>query len=143
MNLPDGNKNNQDDLLDAFFAAHVESLLSGQDFNMESYKLSPADSAAAQPLLELAYDLREALQPVAPSDEFVSRLKNELVGEQSPTLLLRWRKLPAHYRMMARLGGLTLGAGITLLAARRALDVLSALHRHSRAETDKGLPVVS
>jgi hypothetical protein len=125
--------------IEALLAAHADAILAGREFALDNYQFGPAEAADVYPLLNLANRLREALRPIAPSDEFVNRLKNDLVGEQMPTLILRWRKLPAQYRMMARLGGLTLTAGLTLLAARRVVEVVSTLNRSDSAKGDKGL----
>jgi hypothetical protein len=133
----DGKKDMQD--IEALLAAHTDAILAGREFALDMYQIGTAETADVYPLLNLANRLREAFRPVSPSDEFVNHLKNDLVGETMPTLILRWRKLPARYRMMARLGGLTLTAGLTLLAARRVVDVISTLNRPDHAEGEKGL----
>ncbi len=138
----DGKKKAQDQHIEELLAAQADALLAGfEDFipRFDQYGLNSSQVAETTDLLNLAQHLRRTLTPVAPSEEFVRRLKSELVEDQPVTLLVRWRKLPPHYQMAAKLGGLTLGAGIVLLAARRALEILDGLNRHSQPEADKGL----
>lgn len=129
--------------IEHLLAAQADALLQGQEFNLqrEVYGLSALEAAEAFDLLQLATRLRQNLEPVAPSEELVRRLQSELLGQPNPqmTLALRWRKLPAHYRTAARLGGLTLTAGIALLAIRRGLEILGALQRQQTPDGDKGL----
>jgi hypothetical protein len=89
--------------------------------------LTEEESQEVAELLTLTRRLSESLQPVAPSEDFVVRLKAEITGEATPTLMLRWRKLPASYRVAARLGGITLTAGLALLATRRVFGLVAAL----------------
>ena len=138
----DGKKRAQDQQIEELLAAHADALLAGfEDFDPRSgqYGLNSSQVAETTDLLNLAHYLRRTLIPVAPSEEFVRRLKSELVEDQPVTLLVRWRKLPPHYQMAAKLGGLTLGAGIVLLAARRALDILDGLNHDPQPEADNGL----
>ncbi len=143
MVLADGTNNPENSQLDDLLAAHTDALLAGlEDFDPQfsNFGIASAQAAEATDLLGLAFRLRETLTPVAPSEEFTRRLKNELVGaEQTVTLLVRWRKLPAHYQLAAKLGGLTLTAGLLLLATRRAVGVLDALHHRQQADVDQGL----
>ena len=126
--------------LEDLLAAHADAWIAGlTDFDPRLDRFSAAQAAEATELLDLAQHLRESLVPIVPSDEFIQRLKGEFVGEPELTLLVRWRKLPAHYQLAAKLGGLTLTAGIVLLAARRALTILGAMQRRNRPEADKGL----
>jgi hypothetical protein len=139
---PDGKKKAQDQIIEELLAAHADALLAGfEDFDPRfvQYGLNSMQVAETTDLLNLAQHLRRTLTPVAPSEEFVRRLKSELVEDQPVTLLVRWRKLPPHYQLAAKLGGLTLGAGIVLLATRRALEILDGLNRHPQPEADKGL----
>jgi hypothetical protein len=140
MNSSDGKTNSQNSQLDDLLAAHTDALLAGlEDFDPQFAGITPVQAAEMTDLLGLAYRLRETLTPIAPSEEFSRRLKNELVGEQPLTLLVRWRKLPAHYQFAAKLGGLTLTAGLLLLGTRRALGVLESLHQRNQPEADQGL----
>ena len=142
MISPDGKQNAQDNQLENLLAAQFDALIAGQDDfdpQLTRYGLTPAQTAEATDLLNLAYRLRGTLMPVAPSEAFTSRLKGELIGDQPVTLLVRWRKLPAHYQLAAKLGGLTLTAGILLLASRRALTILEALQHRNQPEGDQGL----
>ena len=141
--MADGSTNSENSQLEDLLAAHTDALLAGlEDFDPQfaNYGIASSQAAEATNLLGLAFRLRETLTPVAPSEEFTRRLRNELVGAEQPvTLLVRWRKLPAHYQLAAKLGGLTLTAGLLLLATRRALGVLDALHRREQPEVDQGL----
>jgi hypothetical protein len=146
MNSSDGKQNAQESGLESLLAAHLDALIAGQDDfdpQLTRYGLTPAQTTEATDLLSLAQRLRETLTPVAPSEAFTSRLKGELIGDQPVTLLVRWRKLPAHYQLAAKLGGLTLTAGILLLASRRALNVLDALQHREQSEGDQGLSMPS
>ncbi len=139
---PDGKKKALDQQIEELLSAHADALLAGfEDYDprIDQYGMNPAQAAQTTELLHLAQHLRRTLTPVAPSDAFVRRLKSELIEDQPVTLLVRWRKLPPHYQLAAKLGGLTLGAGIVLLAARRALEVLDGLNRHPQPDADKGL----
>ena len=132
-------------------AAHLDALIAAEDDadvsdlipSFEPYALNSTDAMQAYDLMHLSSRLRETLTPIAPSDEFVNRLKNNLVGSPQLTLMLRWRKLPSHYRLAASLGGLTLTVGIVLLTLRRVLDALSVLNRRHEPEPDKALNTAS
>jgi hypothetical protein len=143
MTLSDGSNNPENSQLEDLLAAHTDALLAGlEDFDPQfmRFGITPAKAAEATDLLGLASRLRDILSPVTPSEAFTRRLKNELIGAEQPvTLLVRWRKLPAHYQLAAKLGGLTLTAGLLLLASRRAVGVLDALHRRDQPEVDQGL----
>jgi hypothetical protein len=136
------NEQNRPTPLDDLLAAHADALLTGledvtPDYSL--YNLTSLQTNEAPSLLEIAYRLSQAFTPVTPSDEFKQRLKDELVGEAPVTLLVRWRKLPAHYQRVAKLGGLTLTAGIALLAARRVLNTLQTMQHQNQPEGEKGL----
>jgi hypothetical protein len=136
----------KDVALAALLDAHAEALVKGLPFEFTPEQtglaaLTPADSAEIYGLLHLAKRLSETLIPVLPSAEYVARLKGELTGDLTPALILRWRKLPASYRLAARLGGITLTAGLALLASRRMLGILSALNQ-GRAKADISLNTV-
>lgn len=146
MISPDGKRNVQDNPIEDLLAAHADALLAGRDdsdVKLDRYGIAPSQVAEVTELLHLARQLRDSLTPVTLSEEFVRRLKSELVGEQPVTLFVRWRKLPPQYQLAAKLGGLTLGAGIVLLATRRALEVLDSLHRRNQPEADEGLPLTA
>ncbi len=136
----DGTPKPQNNQIEELLNAHANALLAGvEDFSPDQYPIDPAQAVEAADLLRLATRLRETLAPVVPSEEFTQRLKNELVGTQPVTLLVRWRKLPAHYQLAAKVGGLTLTAGIMLLAARRAMNALEGVHNRNQPDAEKGL----
>ncbi len=139
------NHKDQSPQLDDLLAAQTDALLANQDFQprLETAKLNADEKAEAYELLHLAQRLRENLTAAAPDEAFMSRLKQELVGESagnpSPVWLLRWRNLPPRYRVAASLGGLTLTAGLTLLATRRVLDLFGRVNQRHEQKSDKGL----
>src|SRR5258706_5309713 len=142
MISPDEKGKAQNSQIENLLAAHADAIDAElMDFKKQfaNFGLAPSQAAEAADLLDLAQTLRGTLALVEPSPDFTRRLKSELVGEPPLTLLVRWRKLPAHYQLAAKLGGLTITAGIVLLAVRRALAVLDALHRRDDTEPDKGL----
>ena len=143
MSLSDLNPHSSDAQLEALLDAQLAALFAGQHFASipEHYGLSAADAVEAYDLMHLAQRLSETLVALPPSPEFVARLKNELVGNLTPALILRWRKLPSAYRVAARLGGLTLTAGLALIASRRVLGLLGTLNQ-TRTKADVSLNTV-
>lgn len=116
-----------DSVLAELLSAHADALIAERPF------LSPVGADVA-PLLELANSLKGALVPVDPDLAFYTRLKAELLAvpfPTTPTLSTRWRNLPARTRWVARVGGLTLTAGLALFAGVRALDALRSGRRES------------
>jgi len=124
--------------IEGLLAAHADALIRKPsvspddfDFLFDEYKLNADESAEAQGLLRVAHRLN-VFTPVAPSEAFIQQLKNDLVGTQAESaLILRWRRLPPFYRVAASVGGMTLTAGILLLASRRVIDVIT-LRRHAK-----------
>ena len=135
-------ENSLESRLQELLANQADALIAGTEKfqpDFERYRFNSQQEAEARDLLQLASQLREALAPVSPSMEFATRLKGELTGQAPVTLLVRWRKLPASYQLAAKLGGLTLTAGIVLLAARRGINVVSALNNHNPSKAEPGL----
>jgi len=135
--LMDNSDQAQQQWLEDLLAAQADSLVAGtDDFDPRfvQNKVAPAQVAEATELFDLALLLRDNLSTSAPSETFTARLKAELVGEAPVTLAVRWRKLPASYQLAAKLGGMTITAGIMLLAARGALQ-----RRHQDEQPDTGL----
>ena len=129
--------NTQHDWLEDLLADQADALIAETAF--EGYKLSPGQAAEANELLDLAVHVSESLKPVAPSEEFLARLRGELAGQQQVTLLVRWRKLPPQYQLAAKLGGLTITAGIMLLAARTGINALGALQHRNQPKSESNL----
>ena len=134
--------------IEHLLAAHADALLKKPslrqddfDFLFDEYGLTDEETIEAEGLLAIAHQLGTTLTPVAPSDEFMLRLRNDLTGQTEPTLLLRWRKLPTFYRLAASLGGLTLTAGILLIAVRRAADVVGIIQRRNGLKTGTLTPL--
>src|SRR5260221_4121904 len=108
--------NTQHDWLEDLLADQADALIGEEKF--EGRKLAPGQAAEANELLDLAVRVSESLKPVAPSEEFLARLRVELAGQAQVTLLVPSRKSPPHYQLATKLGGLTITAGIRLLAPR-------------------------
>lgn len=72
---------------------------------------------AAGQFVPVVQRLHHTLQWQSPSDEFVSSVKKQLLGEP-PGMLARVRALPGRVHIAA---GLAVGAGFVLLARRRLL----------------------
>jgi hypothetical protein len=68
-------------------------------------------------LLELIAQMNGAFVPVQPSERFVRRLHQDLIGGESSNVLVRVRKLPPRVQLAA---GLALMAGFVFLSRRRA-----------------------
>jgi hypothetical protein len=132
-----------EDRLDAHFnaLADIANTASDPDVALDVAPLSASDES----LFSVAELLNRHFvfgQPQAePDAQFLGRLKADLLSQAvdvrvattpsnlvlaevspSPTLLLRWRRLPNGYRVVASIGGLLLTAALTLLAAHRALQ---------------------
>ncbi|MFQ3535361.1 MAG: hypothetical protein SNJ58_05750 [Aggregatilineales bacterium] len=139
---PEVPKGNLEELL----AAHADALVHGLPFTLSAEGLSEAEQAEAHSLLFLADRLRAGLVPVEPNAAFVAQLRAELLAQApaSPALLLRWRNLPKRYKLAARIGGLTLTAGLALLASSRVLELLLRAQRRQRTDdADLSLTAVS
>jgi len=121
--------NYENDLeVEALLAAHLNALLASE--RTDSY-LKGATGEELE-LLHLANRLNRSLMSVEPNMEFVAALKAQFVGTDQKTLVLRWKAIPARYRLAARLGGGALTAGLALFAGRRALGRITG--QRSRPE---------
>ncbi len=134
MNAPDNELRLQN-----LLAAHLDALI----FDEDADALRLGASGESHELLLLATQLHSALKPVEPSAEFMTRLRAEFVEETPGTLMLRWRTLPPRYQLAAKVGGFTLTAGLTVLAVRRALNVMSGVRARQQSEPDAALSTVS
>jgi len=123
--------------IDHLLAAHADALTRKPhvqpedfDFLFDEYGLDEVETAEAESLFQIAHRLND-LPEVAPSEEFVARLQNDLTGARiaESALILRWRRLPTIYRLAASVGGMTITAGILLLAGRRLVDVITLRRR--------------
>ena len=83
----------------------------------ERYQIS---SAEVHSLLELIDHMNQTFVPVQPSERFVRRLHQDLMGGESSNMLVRVRKLPPRVQLAA---GLALMAGFVFLSRRRAHHV--------------------
>lgn len=68
-------------------------------------------------LLDLIYQMNQSFVPVQPSERFVRRLQQDLIGGENSNVLVRVRKLPPRVQLAA---GLALMAGFVLLSRRRS-----------------------
>lgn len=128
--------------LDNLLAAHLDALITGEPTDRFARGLDGARDGEALELLHIANQLQMALTPVEPAAQFLTSLHNEFVSPEPKTLALRWRGLPAQYRLAARLGGGALTAGLFLLAVRRSLTMLANLRSaHKHAEANAGIKV--
>ncbi len=134
MNAPD---TDNDIRLQNLLAAHLDSLIAD---DAAYFAAAPVD---ASDLMHLAMQLNHVLIPIEPSPEFVARLRSEFIGDTPMTLLLRWRSLPPRYQVAAKVGGFTLTAGLTLLAARRALTAMSRARQPSESDAALSLNTLS
>ena len=114
--------------------AQLEALLAGRTFDAHPAKfgLDPRQESQASDLLRLAERVHSALVFVNPREDFLRSLKRELmadgVASSAPLAdqerpALRLPHIPIRYRIAAGVGGLTLGAGVAVLAAVRILDL--------------------
>jgi hypothetical protein len=128
--------------LDDLLAAHLDALIAAQPTDTFYRGLTRANDGQALELLHVANQLQRALTPVEPSAHFLADLRAEFVTHEPKTLALRWRGLPAQYRLAARLGGGALTAGLVLLAVRRSLLMLANLRSTGKhAEPNAGVKV--
>lgn len=118
------NPNLSDVQLQNLLAALTDDLLTaGGDVNTlaERYQISSDEVCS---LLGLIEQMNQSFKPVQPSERFVRRLHQDLVGAEGGNVLVRVRKLPPRVQLAA---GLALMAGFVLLSRRR-------LHTDAREE---------
>jgi hypothetical protein len=104
--------------LQDLLASITETILSGDSDIDRVLKRHQVDSPDTRELVELIDTLYHSLNPVAPSPQFVRRLRNDLVGTDSSNVLVKVRRLPPRVQIAA---GLALMAGVFLLSRRRGL----------------------
>ena len=111
------NPNLSDVQLQNLLATLTDDLLAANgDVNAlaERYQIS---SAEVHSLLELIDHMNQTFVPVQPSERFVRRLHQDLMGGESSNVLVRVRKLPPRVQLAA---GLALMAGFVFLSRRRS-----------------------
>jgi hypothetical protein len=106
--------------LEELLAGHMDALVAGH----ETDRFFKGADVETLELLHIANQLNFALVPVEPSAAFLADLKAQFTAPEEPAVMLRWRAIPARYRLAARLGGGAMAAGLALLAVRRAIMVL-------------------
>ncbi len=110
------NPNLSDVQLQNLLAMLTDDLLTADgDVNTlaKRYQIS---SAEVRSLLDLIDQMNQSLVPVQPSERFVRRLHQDLIGADNSNVLVRVRKLPPRVQLAA---GLALMAGFVLLSRRR------------------------
>ena len=136
--VPFFNRDRSHRQLQDLLMAHADALVAGtldRDALLEPFEQGTRDQV--EDLLSLAERISETLTEVTPSEQFIIQLRRQLVdagalGHQS--LWGRMRQLPPRTQLAAGIGGVTLTAGVVLLASRTLPDALDSW-RHRRAAT--------
>lgn len=139
MSLPlfSGHRDQLQDLL----MNHADALIS-DSLDLEKL-LAPYDQEIrdeVEDLLILAHRISQSLTEVHPSEQFVTRLRQQLVLADANLLGHRtwWgriRQLPPRTQLAAGIGGATLTAGVVLIASRTLLPEVWNLWRSRRTIT--------
>jgi len=122
MRLPIIFRSNTQTQVEDFLTAHADALISGfpdLDRLLEDYDHSARRQAEG--LITLAAQISRLLIPVAPSEQFVNRLYQELMAADAPgrvSLWMRIRSLPPRTQLAAGLGGAAMTAGVVYIATR-------------------------
>jgi hypothetical protein len=104
--------------LESLFNAVTDALLAGENANPELYRYD-LPSAQVDPLVRLIRRLHLALVRQQPSEKFVRRLKQDLIGRKE-TVFDRLRYLPARVQIAAAFA-LIASSGVMLVLRRRLL----------------------
>jgi hypothetical protein len=119
--------------LENLLAEHMDALVAGR----ETDRFFKGADVETLELLHIANQLSYTLVPVEPSAAFLADLKAQFTAPEERAVVLRWRAIPAPYRLAARLGGGAMAAGLAVLAVRRALNVLGGLRGTQHLSTAK------
>ncbi len=128
MKLPFFFRQYIDRQVEDFLMAHVDALVSGSpdvDQLLDRYDDEIRDQVEG--LFTLAERISQSLIPVAPSEQFVNRLRHELTDAASAEPRSLWgriRSLPPRTQIAAGIGGATLTAGVVLIASRSMPNAL-------------------
>jgi len=109
--------------LEELLVGHMDALIAGH----ETDRFFKGADVETLELLHIANQLNFALVPVEPSAAFLADLKSQFTAPEERAVVLRWKTIPARYRLAARLGSGAVAAGLVLLAIRRVLTVLAGL----------------
>ncbi len=115
-----------------YLMAHADALIAGTlDRSALARRFPNVDPAQIERLMTLAEQISRALVDTAPSDEFIARLRHELLNSgiyDEDSLVERLlRMAPRTQLEWVSLGGATLTAGVVvLLASRPLLDMIGA-----------------
>lgn len=122
----------QRDLQD-YLMAHADALIAGTlDREALARRFGTVDTAQLDAVVTLAERISRVLTETAPSEEFVARLRHELMTSNvfdEDSLVERLRRLTPREQLelVAGIGGATLTAGVfMLLASRPLLDMIGA-----------------
>jgi hypothetical protein len=131
-------KNHREHHLQDFLMAYADALVSGtRDADSVLEQLDEDMRGQIDDLLSLTDQISKVLTEVAPSDEFVARLRYRLTeagDSANRSLWTRIRRLPPRTQLAAGIGGATLTAGVVLLAARTLPEALDLWrNRHAAA----------
>jgi len=109
-------------LLDAI----TDSVIAG-DSNLDSLTQKHGmHSGELQSMASVIEQLNRVIVPVQPSQRFVQRLHQDLMGVEGANVLVRVRRLPPRVQLAA---GIALVAGVMILSRRRA----GSEDRHEKA----------
>jgi hypothetical protein len=137
MRLPFFFRQYVDHQLEDILMAHVDGLVSGSpgvDQLLDQY--DDEMRGQVEELFTLAGRISQLLIPVAPSEQFVNRLRHDLMDAASAEPLTLWgriRSLPPRTQIAAGIGGATLTAGVVLIASRSMPNALE-YWRNRRAD---------
>jgi hypothetical protein len=122
MRLPFIFRNTAQDQLQDFLSTHADALISGSaDVDRLFEEFDQSVQREAEGLMALAEQIGRLLLPVAPSEQFVNRLYQELTANTTPERLSLWgriRSLPPRTQLAAGLGGAAMTAGVVYIATR-------------------------
>jgi hypothetical protein len=128
MRLPYFFKQYIDHQIEDFLMAHADSLVSGSpEFDRLLDQYDDVVQGQVEGLFTLAERISRTLMPVAPSEQFVNRLRHELIDSASAEPRSLWgriRSLPPRTQIAAGIGGATLTAGVVLIASRSMPNAL-------------------
>lgn len=128
--VSENNFRNGDFELEDLLAGHMDALIAGRETD-QFFKGADAETLE---LLHIAHQLSFALVPVEPSPAFFADLKSQFTAPEERAVMLRWRAIPARYRLAARLGGGAMAAGLAVLAVRRVWAGLRGGHELNTAK---------
>jgi hypothetical protein len=113
-------------LLDAI----TDSVLAGEGDLESLTQKHGIPSGELQSMALMINQLNRVIVPVQPSQRFVQRLHQDLMGVEGANMLVRVRRLPPRVQLAA---GIALVAGVMILSRRRAGSEARHEKAHERA----------